>query len=231
MVKQSHPNSNSEIFMWTMLCSLALFFVIKDKIIAWITAVAVAVVPNINNFDYLFLSLFVLFLIIAYRENMHIEQPQNKKKKKQKKEEKPFSSWFLLIAGGFGAIALILSLGTAFAPNQKTYYNDFFHIEYLLILCVMLFFFVASLVLRKKGHEIPTTLVAVYVLNILLFFVMIMYCQVTLKGDTHNYRCILFPWYAYMSMIICGDDPVMNIILNSADKALTEFINKKQVTK
>ena len=58
LIKQSHPNSNSEIFMWTMLCSLALFFVIKDKIIAWIVAVAVAVVPNINNFDYLSIKLF-----------------------------------------------------------------------------------------------------------------------------------------------------------------------------
>lgn len=224
MVNLSYPEDNLKIFVLSIFCSLALFFIISDKIIAWVAAVAVTVVLNINNFDYLFISLFVLFLIIAYRENMLIEKPQ----KKKKKEKKKFSSWFLVIAICFGVIALIFSLSSYFAPNQKTFYNDFFHIEYLIILCVMLFFFVASIVLRNKGYEITNELVAVYLINIIFYFIMIFYCHATLKGDYHNYRCILFPWYAYLSMIICGDDPIVKIIIDSADKALAGFINKNR---
>lgn len=216
-----------KIFVASIFCSLTLFFIISDKIVAWIAAVVVTVVLNINNIDYLFLSLFVLFLIIAYRENMHIEKSQ----KKNKKQEKTFSSWFLIIAICFGAVALIFCLDSYFAINQKTYYTDFFHIEYLIILCIMLFLFVASIVLRKKGYEIPVTLSVVYLINIIFYFEMIFYCYVTLKGDSHVYRCILFPWHAYLSMIICGDDPVVKTIIVSVDKALSGFVNKKQVTK
>lgn len=218
---------NSKIYLASIICAFTLFFIISDKIIAWIAAVAVSVIFNINNFDYLFLSLFVLFLIIAYRENMHIEKPKNKKKKQEQK----FSSWFLIIALCFGVVALIFSVDSYFAINQKTYYTDFLHVEYLIILCIMLFLFIASLVLRKKGYEIPATLSAVYLMNIVFYFEMIFYCYVTLKGDSHVYSCILFPWYAYLSMIICGDDPVLKIIISSADKLLAEKINKKQVTK
>lgn len=206
----------SSIFVLSILLASVCFNIMRDKIIGWLISVVIVVMFNINNKEYLFLSLFVLILAITYKETLDRDNVS----------KKDFSTIFIIISICFGIFVLIYSISSYFAVNQQTYFTDFSHKEYIIVFFLLVALFCMSVVARRSIDNNSAKLRIVYFINIIFYIEMLFFCYVSLNGDSHHCEVILFPWYAYLCMLVCDEDPVVMGAFKTVDKKVTNFIEK-----
>ncbi|MGN1443721.1 MAG: hypothetical protein ACI4XE_07720 [Acutalibacteraceae bacterium] len=230
-------NTDSVLYILIIFASVLSLYMIKNRKIGALAAVAISAVFCFYKINYLFYAAPSLFLIIAHKDLTSSEDTNHNRKNDD-------SLFYNCISLGFlsGIATLIYSF---IKISELSSMSDFYYLRYeltiMLFLLLFIWLFAKSLgafenkksqtfKFEKNSKKVQKFRV-IYAANIICYLGTVFYYHSIISGTTMDVRIIFFPWFLYVYSIIYNKDPFVQSLFQKVERVFTEFANTDRVRK
>lgn len=230
-------NIDSVLYVIVIFASVCSLYLIKNRRIGALVAVAISAVFCFFKINYLFYAIQTLFLIIAHKD---LTSPEDKNQNRKNDDNLFYNCISLSFLSGIAT--LIYSLINIFEKSSRP---GLFFLRYELTIVLILLLFIWLLAksfgafdneksqkpgIDKKSKKVQKFRV-LYAVSIVCHIGTFFYYYSLISGTSLDIRIIYSPWFLYVYSIVYNNDPYIQSLFQKAEKIFTDFANTDRVRK